>query len=310
MKKVLLLGHRGFLGCAIRSEFAAAGHALAMASRATGCDLLDRDSFEQVMNAERPDVVINCAAMVGSLKYVSDHAAEVLQTNLQMLLNIYDVLGRCHLDTALIQPIANCFYPGDASVLREEEWDRGPVHPSVLAYGSSRRTALILGECYRRQHGLRSVFLIAPNMYGPNDSPDPEKAHALNALAAKFVKAGREGKGVEIWGTGTPVREWLYAPDFARLIREVIETLDVRDYREPLNIAREEGITIRQLADMIARALNHRGEVRYNTSYPDGAPSKIMSQRRFRASFPNFTFTPFEQGVNETVRYYESIYPY
>lgn len=308
--KILLLGHRGFVGRTVALELGKTTFTLASASRATGCDLLDADAFSAVMERERPDAVVNCAAMVGSLKYVSDHAAEVIQTNLRMLINVYRVLGERFPATTLIQPIANCFYPGSAPMLREEEWDHGPVHPSVMAYGSSRRTALILGECYRRQYGLRSVFLIAPNMYGPHDSPDPEKAHALNALAAKFVKAQHQHTSVEIWGTGTPVREWLYAPDFARVIREVLETLPVRDNPEPVNIAREEGITIRQLTDMIARTLNFQGDIHYNTAYPDGAPSKIMSQRRFRTYFPNFKFTPFQQGVDETVRYYESIYPY
>ncbi len=308
--KVLLLGHRGFVGRTVALELGKSSFAVASASRATGCDLLDAASFAGVMAQEQPDAVVNCAAMVGSLKYVSDHAAEVLQTNLRMLLNLYQVLGEQFPSTILVQPIANCFYPGDAAVLREEEWDHGPIHSSVLAYGAGRRMALVLGECYRKQHGMRSIFLIAPNMYGPHDSPDPEKAHALNALAAKFVKAGREGTPVEIWGTGTPVREWLYAPDFARVVREVLETLDHRDYSEPVNIAREEGISIRQLADLIAHALSFSGEINYNTSYPDGAPSKIMSQRRFRRYFPNFKFTPFQQGVDETVKYYESIYPY
>ena len=308
--KVLLLGHRGFAGRSVAAELARGGIETAVASRATGCDLLAPDALAGAMEAAQPDVVVNCAAKVGSLKYVSDHAADVAHVNLQMLLNLYRVLGEKYPRTVLIQPIANCFYPGASSLLREEEWDRGPVHPSVLAYGSSRRTAIVLGECYRRQFGVRSVFLIAPNMYGPGDSADFEKAHALNALVSKFVKAGHLGTGVEIWGTGTPVREWLYVADFARVVREVVEQGLPADLAEPVNVAREEGITIRQLVDLIAGTLAFKGEIRYNTTYPDGAPAKIMSQRRFRRHFPNFAFTPFQQGIAETIRYYEGLYPY
>lgn len=308
--KALLLGHRGFVGRSVAAELARAGIETAVASRATGCDLLAPDALAGAMEAAQPDVVVNCAAKVGSLKYVSDHAADVAHVNLQMLLNLYRVLGEKYPRTVLIQPIANCFYPGASSLLREEEWDRGPVHPSVLAYGSSRRTAIVLGECYRRQFGVRSVFLIAPNMYGPGDSTDFEKAHALNALVSKFVKAGRLGTDVEIWGTGTPVREWLYVADFARVVREVVERGIPADLAEPVNVAREEGITIRQLVDLIAGTLAFKGQIRYNTAYPDGAPAKIMSQQRFRRHFPNFAFTPFREGIAETIRYYEGLYPY
>jgi GDP-L-fucose synthase len=307
---ILLLGHRGFAGRSVAAELERAGIETACASRATGCDLLDPASLLGTMESVRPDVVVNCAAMVGSLKYVSDHAADVAHANLQMLLNLYRVLGERFPKTRLVQPIANCFYPGASSMLREEEWDNGPVHPSVLAYGSSRRTAIVLGECYRRQFGVRSLFPIAPNMYGPGDSPDPEKAHALNALVSKFVKARHLGTGVEIWGTGTPVREWLYVADFARVVREAVEQWGQTDFTSPFNVAREEGITIRQLVDLIAGTLEFKAEVRYNTSYPDGAPSKIMCQRRFRTLFPNFEFTAFRTGIEETIRYYEGLYPY
>lgn len=307
---VLLLGHRGFVGSHVDVELRVRRIERICASRETGFDLCDLDSVLSTMGSVRPDVVVNCAAKVGSLKYVSDYAADVARINLQMLNNLYQVLGEHYPEVRLIQPIANCMYPGNSSLLREEEWSNGVVHPSVLAYGSTRRMAMALGDCYRWQYGVRSVFLIAPNMYGPNDSTDPEKAHALNALISKFVKAEQEGGGVEIWGTGTPVREWLYAYDFARIVCEIIEDRHQSVLDEPVNIAREEGVTIRQLVDLISKSLKFEGEITYNTDYPDGAPSKIMSQSRFRKYFPNFKFTPFQHGIDKTVEYYRNLLPY
>jgi len=295
--KVLLLGHSGFVGSGVHTELISRGITMDIASRATGCDLRDFDSFYATMENVRPNVVINCAAMVGSLKYVSDYAADVAHNNLLMLTNMYRVLGLKFPEVALIQPIANCMYPGASSLFREDEWSDGPVHPSVLAYGATRRMGMTIGECYRRQYGVRSVFLIAPNMYGPNDSHDPEKAHALNALVSKFVKASHTGTGVEIWGTGTPVREWLYVNDFARVACDVIEQLERQVFDEPINIARD-------------GTLAFDGKITYNTSYPDGAPSKIMSQSRFRRYFPNFEFTPFPKGLDETIQYYQRLFPY
>jgi GDP-L-fucose synthase len=309
--KVLLIGHRGFVGMSVEKHLAAAENVeLECASRETGCDLRDADSFAATLARTQPDIIVNCAAMVGSLKYVSDHAADVAHANMEMLLNLYRVVGKHRPQTVIVQPIANCFYPGSSPLLKEEAWSDGPVHPSVLAYGSTRRMAITLGECYKKQFNVRSVFLIAPNMYGPNDSPDPEKAHALNALVSKFVKAGHAETGVEIWGTGTPIREWLYVVDFARVVHEVIDQLDRVSYEEPVNVAREEGVTIRELVGMIATRLDFQGKIHYNTSYADGAPSKVMSQQRFRRYFPNFEFTAFDRGIAETIAFYEGIYPY
>jgi GDP-L-fucose synthase len=189
---------------------------------------------------------------------------------------------------------------------REENlWD-GPIHPSVLSYGSTRRMMDALARCYHSQYGVRSSSLIVPNMYGAFDSTNPNKTHALNALVIKFVTAQKYAHPeVEVWGTGKPIREWLYVGDFARVVRRVIETK--QSFLEPVSIAQNHGLTVIELVDIISRATGYRGKVTYNTKYQDGSPKKVMHDARFRRLFPDFEFTPFEKGLSETIEYYSRL---
>jgi len=184
-------------------------------------------------------------------------------------------------------------------------WD-GPIHPSVLSYGSTRRMMWVLSKCYREQYGVRSVNLIVPNMYGPYDSVNPNKTHALNALVIKFVKAVASGASeVEVWGTGKPIREWLYVGDFARLVLRVIEGGE--DSLDPVNLAQNKGQTVSELVDAVRAQVGYEGEIVYNTKFQDGSPKKVMDDTYFRQRFPGFEFTPMEAGIAKTVSYYQGI---
>jgi GDP-L-fucose synthase len=130
-------------------------------------------------------------------------------------------------------------------------------------------------------------------------------------LAAKFVKAKASGQAeITIWGTGVAIREWLYAPDFARVVKEVIEKPDMLGLNEPLNVGQNFGVTVRELVDLVSRAVGYSGAIRFDPSMPDGAPRKVMDDRRFRKVFPNFEFTAIDAGLKRTIEYYGRIYPY
>lgn len=300
--RVAILGGMGFAGRNIRNELEAAGMEIAAFSRTSGCDLLELESAWDKLGQFQPDYIVNCAAVVGSVNYVSDYAADVIDVNMRMLLNVYKIAQHLR-EVIVINPIANCAFPGTMDEYREENlWD-GPVHPSVLSYGSTRRMIDALARCYHVQYGVRSSNLIVPNMYGPYDSTNPNKTHALNALVIKFVKAKKHGlPEVEIWGTGKPIREWLYVGDFARIARQVIETESV--FLEPISVAQNQGLTVVELVEVIRGAIEYEGKVVYNTKYPDGSPKKVMNDRRFRRGFPDFQFTPFASGLNKTIEYY------
>lgn len=309
--KIALLGATGFAGKNVAQHLQQNSHEVFPVSRQNGYDLRELSENIRFIKQANPDVIINCAAHVGSLNYVTEHAADVVADNSRMLLNLYQAVQQVNAAITIIQPLANCAYPATAVVYKEEEFWDGPLHPSVMSYGFTRRLMWTAAETYRMQYGIRSVNLITPNMYGPYDSTDPNKAHALNALVSKFVKAIHTGQQqVEIWGTGIAIREWLYAGDFAKVVVEVLQDLKNEKWNQPFNIAQEHGLSVKELATLILKYVPYQGEVWYNATRPDGAPRKVMDKTKFEKIFPQFSFTPFEEGIKETAQYYQAVYPY
>jgi GDP-L-fucose synthase len=303
--KIAVLGGNGFAGRNVRDTLEAAGHDVGVFSRTSGCDLFDLPTTWRHLDAFRPDYLVNCAAMVGSINYVSDFAADVVDANMRIILNTYRVAEQLR-NVVVVNPIANCAYPGVMDVYREDGFWDGPIHPSVLSYGSTRRMMWVLSKCYFEQYGVRSVNLITPNMYGPFDSTNPNKTHALNALIIKFVKAKNEdAPEIEVWGTGKPIREWLYVGDFARLVQRSIEAGE--DSLAPVNLAQNSGQTVNELVEILRRLVRYEGDIIHNTKYQDGSPKKVMDDTYFKQRFAGFEFTPIEEGIAKTVEYYKGI---
>lgn len=311
MIATLILGHTGFVGRSVSELWNAEGLIWHGAARSTGVDLRDVRQVEELLERTAPQFILNCAAHVGSLNYVTQLAADVIRDNTEMGLALYQAVARKAPTACIINPIANCAYPATEETFVEDEWMNGPLHRSVLSYGATRRLLYWLGESYQMQHGIRSVYFLVPNMYGPHDSTDPNKAHALNALTAKFVKARIEkSPEVEVWGTGVAIREWLFARDFGRIVAEFVRNPDMVGLSEPLNVAQHFGLSVRELVEIIRKACQYEGRIRYDHSKPDGAPKKVMDDKRFRKVFPQFEFTDQRVGLAECVEYYTRCYPY
>jgi len=303
--RVAILGGTGFAGRNVRIALESAGMNVGAFSRTTGCDLMDLPAAWARLNAFQPQYIVNCAALVGSVNYVTDFAADVVDVNMRIVLNTYKIAQQMR-EAIIINPIANCAYPGVMNIYDERGFWDGPIHPSVLSYGSTRRMMWVLSKCYADQYGVRSVNLIVPNMYGPYDSTNPNKTHALNALIIKFVRAVKQNQPeIEVWGTGKPIREWLYVKDFAEVVRRVIESREIN--MEPVNIAQNCGLTVRELVEIIGKLVGFQGKIVYNTRYQDGAPKKVMNDSYFRQRFPDFKFADIESGIRETIDYYREI---
>ena len=304
MSRVIVLGGTGFLGKHVVRLLRAAGHEAVSLSRKEGCDIADFPSFTCRLLEERPEAIINCAAHVGSVQYAVKFAADMIRDNTQMILNIYEGIRRACPQVKLINPLSNCSYPGEANTHYEPAWQDGAVHDSVLAYGSTRRMIHALAESYRKQCGLRSVNWLIANAYGPGDHLDPNKVHALNGIVIRLMQAQRAGhKSFEIWGTGKPIREWVYVEDAARIL---IESLKVGEQVYPMNLAQNKAYSITEISQIVARILRYDVELRFNTSYVDGAPFKILDDRLFRQSYPEFQFTPLEMGIHRTIEGYRA----
>ncbi|MCC3158800.1 NAD-dependent epimerase/dehydratase family protein [Hymenobacter sp. 15J16-1T3B] len=309
--KVVLFGANGFVGHNMAQVLRENGVEPIEASLSTGLDLRDTAQTTAFLQKHRPDFVINCAAHVGSLNYVTEQAATVVADNTRMILGMYEAVAHACPRAIVINPIANCAYPAKADLFREDEWWDGHLHRSVLSYGATRRLLWATAECFQMQYAVRSINLLTPNMYGPFDSTDPNKAHALNALISKFVKAEKINQPeLPIWGTGVAIREWLYAKDFARLVWQVLLQPDRKGLEQVLNVAQNDGLSVKELVDIIQAKFDYQGKVVWDHSKPDGAPKKVMDDTRFRQVFPDFKFTEFEEGIAKTIAYYESVFPY
>ena len=309
--KIVLFGASGFAGRNVADMLRSHGVNFVGTSLSAGLDLRDTAATAAFLREHQPTHIINCAAHVGSLNYVTEMAAKVVADNSRMILGMYEAVAQECPKALIINPIANCAYPAVADIYREEEWWNGHLHRSVLSYGTSRRLLWAVAECFQMQYGVRSIHLLTPNMYGPYDSTDPNKAHALNALISKFVKAEHSGQPeLSIWGTGSPIREWLYAPDFARLVWDVLQNPDRLGLEQPTNLAQNDGLSVKELVNIIQQKFDYKGKLAWDPTKPDGAPKKVMDDTKFRQVFPEFEFTPFEDGIATTVKYYESVYPY
>ena len=303
MTKVLVTGGDGFLGVnvveALRNKYE-----VHSCSRKSGVDIRNYPEFERFIKDLSPDIVVHCAAHVGGIAYNKLKPVEVFEDNVHIGLN---TVKGCHNAGVkhFINIMPNCTYPGDFEEYREEEWWDGPMHETVLTYGLPRK--MIWGACfaYGEQYHLKSLHLILPNMYGPGDHFDPIRSHALGALIAKIVEAkvNKEDR-VEIWGTGKPVREWLYVKDAAQGIALALEKTGRFQNNDIVNLGIGEGISIADLANLIKEIVGWKGEFTFDTSRADGAKQKILIADKMRKMLDWEPPTSFKEGVKETINWY------
>lgn len=309
--KILLLGATGFVGNNVSNILNQNNLAFIPLSKSNGLDLRDLEATINVFQQIKPTIIVNCAAHVGSLNYVTQQAADVICDNSLMIINMYMAIAKANRNCIIINPVANCIYPAVDEKFEEDNLWKGPVHPSVYAYGGAKRLLLIVAKSFEMQYGIRSIQLMVPNMYGPNDSTDPNKAHALNALISRFVKAEKCGDtNITLWGTGVAIREWLYAEDFGRIILHIIRHPKMLGLAEPVNIAQNFGLSVKELVDVIQQHFTAIFTIKWDTCMPEGAPKKVMDDSRFKKVFPGFQFIDFNKGIEQTINYYKTIYPY
>lgn len=304
-KNVLVLGGTGFHGSHALRIAKNKGYDVYSISRREGIDIRDYPSFTKHLKEIQPDAIIDCAGHEGSVHYVNAHAAEVAYDTFQMALNIYRAATEVCPQAKIINALGNCSYPGDTTVAKESEWLTGPVHDSVLASGMEKRVKYVLAASYHKQHGIRSVNWIMSNCYGPGAGTDPNKLHALNGIIIRLIKAQKnKDKTFEIWGTGMPIREWVYAEDAAGML---VDSVELPEQIYPINFAQNKGYSIKEIAELAAKELNYPVRFTFDISKPDGAPVKILDNTEFRKKYPKYEFTPIEKGIRKTIEYYKTV---
>lgn len=306
IKKILVLGGNGFMGKNIQDTFKDTEYKMFYESRVTGFDLDNYGITFNKLSDINPDIIIYAAAHVGSIGYVSKYSADVINDNSQMYLNLYKAVSEVNSKIVIINPISNCSYPGIIDVQHEEMWWDGVIHESVESYGTPKKLGFILSECYKRQYGVKTINLIVPNAYGPNDYVDEQRTHAMNGIIMRMIKSmNNNDSEFLIWGSGTPIREWIYMPDMARLMKEIIDN-EMYDLPNPINIGQENGVSILDSVNLTKESLGYDVELVFDKTKQDGAPIKVLGNRLFNKHFPNFEFTDVSDGIKNTIEYYKN----
>lgn len=300
--KIFVPGGNGFLGKRVVKKLTEMGAVFASLSLRDGYDFRDFKQTRSLFEREKFDAVLNCAAYVGGIQFGYEHPAEIYFNNTLMATYLMES-ARLTGVKKFVNPISNCTYPGDLTRdFTEEEWWNGPMHESVMVYAFARKGSWMQSWAYNRQYGFKTTNLILPNMYGPGDHFEETRSHALGALVMKFVEAKRKNvPQVMVWGTGKPVREWLYVDDGADIM---IKALDMETTVDPINVGVGFGVSITELANLIKDAAGYKGKVVFDPSHPDGAPHKTMNSDRLKKIFNWVPPTDLKTGIRETVRWY------
>lgn len=300
---ILVLGATGFLGKRVLKKLEESNLSHYASSLSLGCDLMDSHQTNSLFEMVKPEYVINCSAFVGGIDFGYSYPADLFLRNTMMTVNILES-SKNHGVRRLINPISNCAYPGEASLFKESEFWDGPLHESVQVYGSVRKLSTIGSWAYAKQHNLDVINLILSNMYGPGDHFEEKRSHALGALIMKMVKAKlEENEEVIVWGTGSPVREWMFVDDGAE---SLVRAMDIPKSIDLINIGVGKGISIIDLANLIKLETRYEGKLVFDKTKPDGAPFKTVDGSNGKRIFNWSPEKDFKVGIKETVKWYEN----
>ena len=302
-KRIIVTGGAGFLGQQICALLTDRGVAELVVPRRAEHDLTRQDAAEALVNDTRPDAIIHLAAEVGGIGANRANPGRYFYANMAMGLHLIEA-ARAHGVGKFVQVGTVCSYPKHTPVPFSEDalWDGYPEETNA-PYGVAKKALLVMLQSYRSQYGFGGIYLLPVNLYGPGDNFDPETSHVIPALIRKFVTARDAGDDeVEVWGTGAASREFLYVDDAARAIVMATERYDQAD---PVNVGAGREIRIRDLVEMIADLVGYKGEIRWDTSKPDGQPRRMLDTTRAEERFGFTAEVELEEGLGHTVAWWE-----
>ncbi len=301
-KLVILIGSSGFLGKNLKQV-------LSKKIKCPNKNQLNLKKYNSVLNylkrfnKVKNLIIINCACHVGNVHYGSKYPADIIFDNSLMSLNLYKACSSLKNKVKIINPFANCSYPENSSIQKEENWLTGKPHESVLSYGSYKRFLYALSVAYFKQHGIKSINWMFGGGYGPYASINEEKEHALNGMIIRMIKSKRDKKDkFVVWGSGKPIREWVFIKDMANIIKL---SIDLDNLIYPVNFGQKKGYSIAQTAKIIKNELRLNSKLVFDKSKKDGDKKKVLDNKNFKKIHPKFKFTSLKKGISQTIKYFE-----
>jgi GDP-L-fucose synthase len=298
---VFVAGHRGLAGSAILRALQEAGYSNVLTQSRAELDLTDRQAVFAFFEKFRPRYVFGAAAKVGGILANNTYPGDFIRENLLIEINLLDASRASGVEKFAMLG-SSCIYPKLApQPIKEEYLLTGPLEPTNEAYAVAKIAGIVMAQSYQRQYGFNTICLMPTNLYGPGDNFDLNNSHVLPAMIRKFHTAKLEkAPFVTIWGTGAPKREFLHVDDLANAC---LHLMDHYDSPEIVNVGTGEDISIADLAHMVGRIVGFPGELRFDTSKPDGTPRKLLDVSRLQAAGwrPSISL---ESGIASTYQWY------
>lgn len=305
-KRILVTGGAGFLGSAVCRALVQRGCApeRVHAVRKAQFDLTHEADVERVFAEWRPEIVVHLAAVVGGIGANRKNPGSFYYQNLVMGALLMEHARRAGVEK-FVAIGTICAYPKFTPVpFREEDLWSGYPEETNAPYGIAKKVLLVQAQAYRQQYGFDAVYLLPVNLYGPGDNFDPESSHVIPALVRKCVEAVEQRRdAIEVWGTGRATREFLYVDDAAE---GIVLASERYDGAEPVNLGAGFEISIKELAESIARISGFQGRLVWNAALPDGQPRRCLDTSKAEAWFGFKARTSFEDGLRRTVDWYRA----
>ena len=301
--RVFVAGHRGMVGSAIVRRLIEAGFSDIVTRSSEELDLRDRTSAFAFFEQERPEVVFLAAAKVGGILANDSYPADFLSDNLRIQLNVMDAAHEFGVER-LVFLGSSCIYPKFAEQpISEEALMTGALEPTNDAYAVAKIAGIQQVKAMRKQHGRRWISVMPSNLYGPGDNYDPVGSHVLPALIRRYIEARDEGQAqITNWGTGSPLREFLFVEDLADACVFLLENYDSSEH---INVGSGEDLSIRDLAAIVAEEAGFTGETLWDDSKPDGTPRKLLDVSKINELGWRAT-TGLREGIRVSIRDFES----
>jgi len=299
--KIFVAGHRGMVGSAIVRRLKELGYTNIITITRSKCNLIDQSEVDNFFNKQKPEYVFLAAAKVGGIKANNEMKGDFIYENLMIQSNIIKA-SKDHNVKKLIFLGSSCIYPKmSPQPIKEEYLLTGSLEPTNDAYAIAKIAGIKMCQSFNQQYGTNFISVMPTNLYGPNDNYDLNNSHVLPAMIRKFHEAKLEGKDkVEIWGTGTPMREFLYVDDLADACLYLM--LNYND-SEVVNIGTGVDITIKDLALTIKEVVDFKGDIYFNTDMPDGTPRKLLDVSKLKDLGWEYKIS-LKEGIEKTYKDY------